>query len=131
MFLPGVNAAAVSNAAPFAGNYNDSVILAESYQAPPGESLISPHIAGKVLQHVRATTAAPEAAAPAQPADAPDAAAGPVAAPQEEGVGAGMGAAGIIERVYASGKQYRVGRRTARPSYGGRLSRPPAQPDSE
>ena len=28
-----------------------------------GESLISPHIAGKVLQHVRATTAAPEAAA--------------------------------------------------------------------
>ena len=28
-----------------------------------GESLISPHIAGKVLQHVRATTPAPEAAA--------------------------------------------------------------------
>ncbi len=28
-----------------------------------GESLISPHIAGKVLQHVRATTAAPAAAA--------------------------------------------------------------------
>jgi NarL family two-component system response regulator LiaR len=28
-----------------------------------GESLISPHIAGKVLQHVRATTSAPEAAA--------------------------------------------------------------------
>jgi len=28
-----------------------------------GESLISPHIAGRVLQHVRATTAAPEAAA--------------------------------------------------------------------
>jgi NarL family two-component system response regulator LiaR len=31
--------------------------------AAVGESLISPHIAGKVLQHVRATTAAPEAAA--------------------------------------------------------------------
>ena len=27
--------------------------------AAVGESLISPHIAGKVLQHVRATTAAP------------------------------------------------------------------------
>jgi len=31
--------------------------------AAVGESLISPHIAGKVLQHVRATTAAPAAAA--------------------------------------------------------------------
>src|SRR5688572_31729012 len=31
--------------------------------ASVGEALISPHIAGKVLQHVRATTAAPEAAA--------------------------------------------------------------------
>jgi len=31
--------------------------------AAVGESLISPHIAGKVLQHVRATTAAPETAA--------------------------------------------------------------------
>ena len=31
--------------------------------AAVGESLISSHIAGKVLQHVRATTAAPEAAA--------------------------------------------------------------------
>ena len=31
--------------------------------AAVGESLISPHIAGKVLQHVRATTAAPEATA--------------------------------------------------------------------
>jgi DNA-binding NarL/FixJ family response regulator len=31
--------------------------------AAVGESLISPHIAGKVLQHVRATTAAPQAAA--------------------------------------------------------------------
>jgi DNA-binding NarL/FixJ family response regulator len=31
--------------------------------ASVGESLISPHIAGKVLQHVRATTVAPEAAA--------------------------------------------------------------------
>ncbi len=31
--------------------------------ASVGESLISPHIAGKVLQHVRATTASPEAAA--------------------------------------------------------------------
>jgi DNA-binding NarL/FixJ family response regulator len=31
--------------------------------ASVGESLISPHIAGKVLQHGRATTAAPEAAA--------------------------------------------------------------------
>ena len=33
------------------------------HAAAVGESLISPHIAGKVLQHVRATTAAPEAAA--------------------------------------------------------------------
>ena len=33
------------------------------HSAAAGESLISPHIAGKVLQHVRATTAAPEAAA--------------------------------------------------------------------
>jgi len=33
------------------------------HAAAAGESLISPHIAGKVLQHVRATTAAPEAAA--------------------------------------------------------------------
>ena len=33
------------------------------HSAASGESLISPHIAGKVLQHVRATTAAPEAAA--------------------------------------------------------------------
>ncbi len=33
------------------------------HSAAVGESLISPHIAGKVLQHVRATTAAPEAAA--------------------------------------------------------------------
>ena len=31
--------------------------------AAVGESLISPHIAGKVLQHVRATTSTPEAAA--------------------------------------------------------------------
>ena len=31
--------------------------------ASVGESLISPHIAGKVLQHVRATTASPDAAA--------------------------------------------------------------------
>ena len=31
--------------------------------AAVGESLISPHIAGKVLQHVRATTASPQAAA--------------------------------------------------------------------
>jgi DNA-binding NarL/FixJ family response regulator len=31
--------------------------------AAVGESLISPHIAGKVLQHVRATTASPDAAA--------------------------------------------------------------------
>ena len=31
--------------------------------AAVGESLISPHIAGKVLQHVRATTVAPDAAA--------------------------------------------------------------------
>jgi NarL family two-component system response regulator LiaR len=31
--------------------------------ASVGESLISPHIAGKVLQHVRSTTASPEAAA--------------------------------------------------------------------
>ena len=35
----------------------------ERCSAAVGESLISPHIAGKVLQHVRATTAAPEAAA--------------------------------------------------------------------
>jgi two-component system, NarL family, response regulator LiaR len=31
--------------------------------AAVGEALISPHIAGKVLQHVRATTASPDAAA--------------------------------------------------------------------
>ena len=40
--LPGVEAAAMNNAAPFTGNYNDSVILAETYVTPPGESLVSP-----------------------------------------------------------------------------------------
>jgi predicted permease len=40
--LPGVRAAALSNAVPFTGSYNDSVILAETYRTPPGESLISP-----------------------------------------------------------------------------------------
>ena len=40
--LPGVRAAAFSNAPPFAGNYDDSVILAEDYVAPPGESVVSP-----------------------------------------------------------------------------------------
>jgi predicted permease len=39
---PGVGAAAFGNTTPFAGNYSDSVILAETYQAPPGESLLSP-----------------------------------------------------------------------------------------
>jgi DNA-binding NarL/FixJ family response regulator len=38
-------------------------LMAGIESASVGESLISPHIAGKVLQHVRATTAAPEAAA--------------------------------------------------------------------
>jgi predicted permease len=40
--LPGIGAAAFGNTTPFSGSYSDSVILAETYQAPPGESLISP-----------------------------------------------------------------------------------------
>jgi predicted permease len=40
--LPGVEAAGVTTAIPFGGNYSDSVILAEGYQMKPGESLISP-----------------------------------------------------------------------------------------
>jgi NarL family two-component system response regulator LiaR len=38
-------------------------LMAGIRAAAVGESLISPHIAGKVLMHVRATTAVPEAAA--------------------------------------------------------------------
>ena len=45
--LPGVRAAAMNNTAPFTGSYNDSVILAETYVTPPGESLISP--AGNIV----------------------------------------------------------------------------------
>jgi predicted permease len=40
--LPGVESAAFASAAPFAGNYSDSVIIAEGYVPAPGESLISP-----------------------------------------------------------------------------------------
>ncbi|HXT21189.1 MAG TPA: ADOP family duplicated permease, partial [Thermoanaerobaculia bacterium] len=40
--LPGVEGAAFASAAPFAGNYSDSVIIAEGYVPSPGESLISP-----------------------------------------------------------------------------------------
>jgi predicted permease len=40
--LPGVTAAGLGNAAPFTDSYSDSVIFAEGYVAPPGESVISP-----------------------------------------------------------------------------------------
>jgi predicted permease len=40
--LPGVEAAGLTSSIPFAGNYSDSVILAEGYVPAPGESLISP-----------------------------------------------------------------------------------------
>jgi predicted permease len=40
--LPGVTAAGATNTIPFGGNNSDSVILAESYQMQPGESVISP-----------------------------------------------------------------------------------------
>jgi predicted permease len=40
--LPGVDSAAFASAAPFAGNYSDSVIIAEGYTPAPGESVISP-----------------------------------------------------------------------------------------
>jgi predicted permease len=41
--VPGVLEAGLTNSIPFGGNYSDSVILAEGYQAAPGESLVSPH----------------------------------------------------------------------------------------
>jgi predicted permease len=40
--LPGVVAAGLNNAVPFTGSYGDSVIFAEGYVAPPGESVVSP-----------------------------------------------------------------------------------------
>src|SRR5690606_12222124 len=40
--LPGVLHAGLASSVPFAGDYSDSVILAEGYQMKPGESLISP-----------------------------------------------------------------------------------------
>ena len=40
--LPGVTAAGLNNAVPFTGSYGDSVIFAEGYVAPPGESVVSP-----------------------------------------------------------------------------------------
>lgn len=40
--VPGVEGAGMTTTLPFSGSYSDSVILAESYQMKPGESLISP-----------------------------------------------------------------------------------------
>ncbi len=40
--IPGVSAAGLTTSLPFAGDYSDSVILAEGYQMAPGESVISP-----------------------------------------------------------------------------------------
>jgi predicted permease len=40
--VPGVVTAGFGSAAPFSGGYNDSVIFAEGYVAPRGESVISP-----------------------------------------------------------------------------------------
>lgn len=40
--LPGVAAAGLGTSAPFTDSYSDSVIFAEDYVAPPGESVISP-----------------------------------------------------------------------------------------
>ena len=39
---PGVTRAAMASHVPFAGDYNDSVVIAEDYRMAPGESLISP-----------------------------------------------------------------------------------------
>jgi predicted permease len=39
---PGVAAAALGSSPPFVGSYSDSVILAEGYVPPPGESVVSP-----------------------------------------------------------------------------------------
>lgn len=41
--LPGVKAAGITSALPFGGNNSSSVILAEGYVPPPGESVISPN----------------------------------------------------------------------------------------
>jgi predicted permease len=40
--LPGVEAAGVTSALPFAGSINNNLILAEGYTAKPGESLLAP-----------------------------------------------------------------------------------------
>jgi predicted permease len=40
--LPGVTAAGLGTSAPFTDSYSDSVIFAEGYLRPPGESVISP-----------------------------------------------------------------------------------------
>ena len=40
--LPGVTAAGLGTSAPFTDSYSDSVIFAEGYITPPGESVISP-----------------------------------------------------------------------------------------
>ena len=40
--IPGATAVGLTSSLPFAGDYSDSVILAEGYQMAPGESLISP-----------------------------------------------------------------------------------------
>ena len=40
--IPGVAFAGATSGIPFAGNYNDSVIIAEGYVMKPGESLIAP-----------------------------------------------------------------------------------------
>ncbi len=40
--IPGVSAAGLTSSLPFAGDYSDSVVLAEGYQMAPGESVISP-----------------------------------------------------------------------------------------
>jgi predicted permease len=41
--LPGVEHAGLTSSIPFGDDYSDSVILAETYQMAPGESLISPY----------------------------------------------------------------------------------------
>ena len=41
--LPGIQRAGLTSSVPFAGDYSDSVILAEGYRMQPGESLISPY----------------------------------------------------------------------------------------
>ena len=40
--VPGVEAAAFSNSAPFSGSYGDSVLLPDGFGARPGESIVSP-----------------------------------------------------------------------------------------